>query len=414
MKPSGRLSALLTERRVVLGVLAAFAIWSLVPLVPLLEAVNDRGGVLTGTTGSDAYNQFQYLAWMRDAGRHILISNPFGLTPVHHDFLQPMYVVSGLLNRAGLDIRYAYLIWRPVAIVVLVLSFALYTRRLMGESRMAWLAALLLALFYFTPLLTFLGRIGEFEWGGGFDLLIASREVSASRLTWGADHTAISVALMPLFLLSLERVLARGRLFGREVALAAALGLFTSWLHPAQGGTLFFIVVGLMIAGRLQRRYWSLLVPLAAAGAPLLYFKILTWTDAAWEIASQTSAYPHLPLLPLALGIGPLLLFSLLGLPRRFPASERERMLLIWPLAALIVYIVNEQFPPHAFNGLSLPLAILAVRGWSRLRLPALAGAAALAIAIVPAMTDPIGPLRRAVQYGGPLYLLTDDQYAGL
>jgi hypothetical protein len=169
-----------------------------------------------------------------------------------------------------------------------------------------------------------------------------------------------------------------------------------------------------VVLGRFQKRYRALLLPLAATGAPLLYFKILTWTDAAWEIASQTSAYPHLPLLPLALGIGPLLLFSLLGLPRRFPGSDRERMLLLWPVAALIVYVVNEQFPPHAFNGLSLPLAILAVRGWSRLRLPALAGVAALAIAIVPAMTDPIEPLRRAVQFGGPLYLLTDDQYAAM
>ena len=41
-------------------------------------------------------------------------------------------------------------------------------------------------------------------------------------------------------------------------------------------------------------------------------------------------------------------------------------------------------YPVHALGGLSLPLAILAVRGWRRLRLPAVAGAAAVALITVP------------------------------
>jgi hypothetical protein len=61
-------------------------------------------------------------------------------------------------------------------------------------------------------------------------------------------------------------------------------------------------------------------------------------------------------------------------------------MLVLWPLAVAAVYLFVPQFPPHALAGLMLPLAILAVRGWARLRsatrVPAPA-AAALAVAAV-------------------------------
>ena len=47
-----------------------------------------------------------------------------------------------------------------------------------------------------------------------------------------------------------------------------------------------------------------------------------------------------------------------------------ERALLLWIAACFITYFANDAFATHAFQGLSFPWAVLAVRGWSRLRCP--------------------------------------------
>jgi hypothetical protein len=59
-------------------------------------------------------------------------------------------------------------------------------------------------------------------------------------------------------------------------------------------------------------------------------------------------------------------------------------MLLLWLIACVGVYILVPQFPPHALSGATLPLGVLAVRGWRRAQLRAhlprrLAAAAATA-----------------------------------
>jgi hypothetical protein len=52
----------------------------------------------------------------------------------------------------------------------------------------------------------------------------------------------------------------------------------------------------------------------------------------------------------------------------------------------VITYFANDSFAPHAFQSLSLPLAVLAVRGWRRLRLPAALGVAAVALVTIPGL----------------------------
>jgi hypothetical protein len=75
------------------------------------------------------------------------------------------------------------------------------------------------------------------------------------------------------------------------------------------------------------------------------------------------------------LGLAPVLL-ALPGYRIR-GADLAERMLALWPPAVLVVYLaLDRTWFYHSFGGLSLPLAILAVRGWRRLELPRLAGAA--------------------------------------
>jgi hypothetical protein len=85
----------------------------------------------------------------------------------------------------------------------------------------------------------------------------------------------------------------------------------------------------------------------------------------------------------LFIGLAPALL-ALPGL--RGPAHDAgERLLRLWPLAALAVYFsLQQSWFYHAFNGLSLPLAILAVRGWRFCHLPR-----QLAVPVVLALTLP-------------------------
>ena len=67
-------------------------------------------------------------------------------------------------------------------------------------------------------------------------------------------------------------------------------------------------------------------------------------------------------------------------------------MLVLWLIACAFVYFLVPEFPPHALSGVTLPLAVLAVRGWERLRLRARASvrvAAPVAAVAVLCMTVP-------------------------
>jgi hypothetical protein len=73
-----------------------------------------------------------------------------------------------------------------------------------------------------------------------------------------------------------------------------------------------------------------------------------------------------------------------------FPGREldlQERILRIWPLAALAVYVaLDRTWFYHLLDGLTLPLAILAIRGWRRLRLPRIAAVAVTAAVTLPGL----------------------------
>ena len=99
--------------------LAVLGTWVLVPLVALLVRPLIHGGVFTGVTGIDPYDEYQYLAWIREMGSHGLSANLFGLTGGGHVFLQPMWAISGILWRLGLGLQASYLIWSPISVVIL-------------------------------------------------------------------------------------------------------------------------------------------------------------------------------------------------------------------------------------------------------------------------------------------------------
>jgi hypothetical protein len=405
----------------------AFAVmWAVafVPLIAIAVHVARHGGVLTGVNGGDYFDQFQYLAWIRDEGSHLLASNLWVTGPTPHDYVQPMYLVSGILWRLGLSLQLAYVLWKPVAVLVLFLGFAVYVRHTVQSGRWARVAALALALFYVTPVLPFDDWLHFLSPGHTYQLVLAVNDPDAVLNLWGLEHTAIAIGLMPVFLIACERLLADepppGRLW---LVTAAVAGLLVSWLHPWQGAILLGVLGGLFLVRGPRRRYLRLAIPAAATLAPLIYGLILSRTDASWhafEVASTRS--PSVPVWALFASFAPIAALAVLGLRR--PRGDREWMLLLWILATVAVYVVIPQFPPHALCGISLPLAVLAVAGWrravTRLRAPrALAAAAAVAAVLlltVPSLVDHFNGLpdnfanTSSGAISRSMYRLTDDQ----
>jgi len=400
------------RRRPEVVLAALLGLWSLVALAVLLvhvgggEVVGIHTAGFNGSDGLQVDDHLQYLAWARDAGEHVLISNPFDTRPDPHLFLDPVLAPSGLAWRLGLSLQLAYLLWKPVAVAALFWGFAAYVRRLVGPDPGLRFLALALALFYFTP------ATALADWlSAGFNLRFGTEVIGLETFTagfpWGGYSGTLAVAGMPLFLLGIERVLdparrAPGR-SARFYAVGAGLaGMTASWLHPWQGITLLVMVVGLVVWGRLDRRYLALAVPVALAAAPLVYFAALSRTSSSWGLSSHVVDYAHLGAWFWA-GMAPLTL-ALVGWVRRPGADVQERLLRLWPVAALLVYFgLRRTWFYHSLVGLSLPCAVLAVRGfgalarreaWPRGLVRTAGGAVALALT-VPGMVWAVGELDR-------------------
>lgn len=392
------------EREMLVGVAA----WSLAALgVVLLRALLD-GGTPTWVDTPGTADGFQYLAWVRDAGDHVLASNLYDVRPSGHVLLHPMWTPSGLLPAVGLDPAWALVLWKPVAVVALLAGSAAYVRRSLGGEGERQ-AALALALFFIAPLTTLTLVLGvgdtDLRFQAGHRL---ARELTSALYLWGYLPTAIALGLMPLFLLGAARIVERPE--RRTVLLTAVAGLLVAWLHPWQGATLLAIVGVLVVWSGRRARPAHLALPAVATVLPLAYFAVLSRSDRAWEVgrhqtdvcdvAGQLDCYPPVHWWVVALGLLPLVLPAALAV-RDGARSAHERMLLLWPPAALLVYVVDPAYPFHALAGLALPLGILAVRGWPRLRLPAWAGTAA-----VLALTLP------SIYFVGDLYADTREERA--
>jgi hypothetical protein len=106
------------------------------------------------------------------------------------------------------------------------------------------------------------------------------------------------------------------------------------------------------------------------------------------------------------------------ALAYRLPArSWQELAARIWPFAALAVFLQpGGTFPYHAFQGLSLPLAVLAVQGVASARprpAPVLV-AMALALLIVPGFAHKLQLARNNVHAGADPYFITGDEQRAL
>lgn len=377
------------------ALLAAFALWSLVPLAYLLGPGAE--GVFNGSDGLQVDDHLQYLAFVRDAGEHGLQANRFDVVSDPHLFLHPMFALSGLLWSMGASVQAAFLIWKPVAVVALMAGFVLYVRRMLADSPGGSFAALALALFYFAPAAALAEWLGASE-DLRFGTLVVSLEPYVASYSWSGFPGGIGVACMPLFLLAVERVLvpgrrAAGRSAGWYAAWAGLAGLLASWLHPWQGMILLTILAGLVAWDRFDRRNLALAVPVVLTAAPLAYFSVLSHTDSSWAYASRANDYHHFGTW-FVLGLIPALA-ALPGFPGR-DLDVQERILRLWPAAAVLVYFVLQQsWFYHALAGLSLPLSILAVRAWKRFELPRAAAIAAFVVLTLPGMVFVMLELRK-------------------
>lgn len=397
--------------------------WSAIPLAYLLFRVQRDGGVLSGTEGMLAgADQQLYMTWIRQSGEHLLIANPYRMGASEHVFFHPMFALSGGLWKLGLDLRLVLLLWKPVACVLLAAGTWSYVRRLLPDRRRALVAAVL-GLFYFSPALPLL------QWTDSgvsqVDLLFfqfVSGDAMPALQLHGYVHAAIVVGLMALALLAVERVLdparrASGRSQWWYLGWTAAAGLVVGWVHPWHGATLIGIVVGLAAWGRFRARYRILAVPVLVTAMPMVYELVLTRADWDWRLNADQLSSPHAPLWILGAAFLPLLIPALAGARWRAD-DDQERMLLLWPAVALVAYLAAAQFPFHAFQGPSIPLAVLAVRGFDRVawRVPHARVVALVLVAVVtlPGAAYVLRTLRTNVNSQVTPYTLTAGEHAAL
>jgi hypothetical protein len=374
---------------VVFGIFAAVSLWVLA--LDLWQVIVN-GREWTGTDGVYIVDQLQYLAWIRDASHHVLASNLFVLRHTPADYFQPAVVISGGLAALGIAPWVTLLLWKPVAVVATFFAIRAFVRRTISGSG-ARLAAIVLALFFgsYTIIYGKLGVIGDMF--PGF-------------LSWGYPFGLLALAAMIASLVSYERA----RAAGRVAAVPGLLGALAGLLHPWNGEVLVIVLLGaeLMLRVSPQERRRSIALPLltlAASGVPLLYYFLLGHADVSWQLARDASR--SFPLVAILLAIAPLVIPAAAAYRTR-PAGFLDAAARAWPLAALVIFLVStyaiNSTPLHAFQGVTLPLAVLAVQGvkqvsWKRVRYRSALAVAAVVAFTVPATAE---ELRTAYRLASP------------
>ncbi|MEA2496737.1 MAG: hypothetical protein QOJ29_4648 [Thermoleophilaceae bacterium] len=325
-----------------------------------------RGGVWpTGSGSLFPLDQLQYMALVRETGHLHHVLDHF-----------PMFLISGLGFRAGLDVRLAFLLWVPVAAVVMVWGFGLYVRTLL-PTHGAQTVALVLALFYLSPFVALLAWT-KYDQGDSFaHLVFTSYYLFPAGSLWGYPQIAITLGLMPICLLY-----ALPGAEPRRSALAPIAGALISFLHPWQGVTVL-VIHAITAATSAAARTKILLITLLATGAPLAYYRLASASDPRLELTDRNTLLATAPLWVVLAALAPLLI-AFAGIDGKRLDTLRERQLVIWPLVSLLCYWrVDVSWQPYFLLGTTLPLAILAVRGANRISAMRRTSIAVFAVAAV-------------------------------
>lgn len=345
--------------------LAAFAVVSVWVIGLDLWQVVVNGRTWTGTDGIYITDQMQYLSWIVSASHSGLVANLFVTRSTSAVYLQPAILVSGMLAAVGVPPTIALLIWKPVAVLAFFFAARAMTGRVLrGRGRGAQLVALTFALFYGCLSIVY-GRVSVVG------------DLFPGFLSWGYPFSLLAVAATVYALLSYERARTERRLSIAPGLLAALAGS----LHPWQGELFVLVLIGGELIGGGTRwrhpreelsspRVRLAALTLAIALVPLVYYYLLGKLNIDWQLGQAASKH-NFPPGAIAMTLAPLAIVALLGL--RGPAGGFiGRAARLWPLAAVLIYLqalTSEGAAPlHAFDGITLPLSLLAVRGYMRLR----------------------------------------------
>jgi hypothetical protein len=368
-----------------------------------------HGRVWTGTDGVYVVDQMQYLAWIQSAAHHFLVSNLFVLRGTPADYFMPAVVVSAGLTALGVPAWLSLLLWKPVAVVAMFFAVRAYAHRSFAGT---WERRLVLALgLFFGSATVIYGTVGTIG------------DLFPPFLTWGYTFGLMALATMVFAILAYDR--ARSDRAKRISWLPALLGALSSLLHPWQGELLILIVLGAeLLSWARDRRHPPLALPfvtLLGTGLPLLYYLVLGHADLSWALARDASKHAF-SLFTILLAVLPLLLPALLAY-RGWPKTFLGLLTRVWPAGAVAIYVISgssvSATPLHAFEGITIPLAVLAIEGLRRLhfqRLPARGAIAALAVL---AFTIPgiVFQMHNAQQLatpstGNPNFISTDEHHA--
>jgi hypothetical protein len=207
--------------------------------------------------------------------------------------------------------------------------------------------------------------------------------------------------------------------------LTGLLGGLAALLHPWQAEMMIVILIGAeLVMWRASGRRPRLRLPLttiALIAIPLLYYWMLGRVDPSWQLARDASKHGF-SIWAIALGLTPLLVpsvFAYRGRTQTFLSAITRT----WPVAALVVWAVSASAvsatPLHAFDGIAIPLSILAIQGvrrlgFERLPRPRLAGAVVVAAVTIPAS---VFLMHQAAQLaaptpGNPNFINADERSA--
>jgi hypothetical protein len=294
-----------------------------------------------------------------------LVANLFVVRPTSAVYLQPGILISGMLAALGVPPTIALLIWKPIAVVAFFFAARAMTIRVLRDpSRGARVVALTLALFYgcLTPLYGQVGVVGDLF--PGF-------------LSWGYPFALLAMAAMMYALLGYDSA----RTEWRVSLVPGLLGALAGSLHPWQGELFVLVVAGSeLIGGRLHPqplrqvlrspRVRLTALTLGLALVPLVYYGLLNELNTDWKLGQAASKH-EFPVISVVISLAPLVAVALLGL--RGPAAGfLGRATRLWPIAAVAVCLQSLTSeggaPLHAFGGVTVPLALLAVNGCRRLR----------------------------------------------
>ncbi len=415
-------------RALALATAALTVIWAAIPMALLAYHTISSGGVLSGSDGPLAgADQLFYMDSIRQSGTHLLIGDHFAFSLGQAVFLHPLYLFGGVIWRAGLPLPAVLWLLELLAAVVLALGTVVIAVRVLPGFR-ARLTAVVLGLFYLTPLLPLLAWTGGIGAIPRYQLLLVAGETMPAWQLWGYPHTAITVGALAGAFAGAAALAAGKRSVGLIAAVSAA-ACVCGWLHPWQGAIFILVLAALALQARSRAVASRLAIPIVAAGVPMLYEAILSHTDAAWKVDSLQNGVGQGPLWALAVGLLPLAVPAAIGVRSIAPGPLRT-VLVGWPLAAVTVYYATAQFPYHALDGVSIPLALLAVAAWRGGRDPApgQAGAtparrgrrqtglalAAVALAVVPGAIYELKTFRDSERSGAAPYFIGNDDHAAL